>query len=72
MYQIYLRTLMLKTPSCSVDACFCNCDHPRENRPSSHLEMIVDIPVLKVVIAFAHVWPALSSRIVLIDILNLI
>ena len=25
------------------------CDRPRENRPSSHLGMIVEIPVLKVV-----------------------
>ena len=28
-----------------------NCDRPRENRPSSHLGMIVEIPVLKVVIS---------------------
>ena len=28
-----------------------NCDRPRENRPSSHLEMIVEIPVLKIVIS---------------------
>ena len=48
------------------------CDRPRENWPSSHLVKIVKIPVLKVVIAFAHVRPALLSRIVLIDILNLI
>ena len=49
------------------------CDRPRENRPSSHLGMIVEIPVLKIVItAFAHVRLALLSRIVLIDILNLI
>ena len=27
------------------------CDRPRENRPSSHLGMIVEIPVLKVVIS---------------------
>ena len=29
------------------------CDRPRENRPSSHLGMIVEIPVLKVVISIA-------------------
>ena len=27
------------------------CDRPRENRPSSHLGMIVEISVLKVVIS---------------------
>ena len=27
------------------------CDRPRENRPSSHLGMIVEIPILKVVIS---------------------
>ena len=27
------------------------CDHPWENQPSSHLGMIVEIPVLKVVIS---------------------
>ena len=42
------------------------CDCPRENQPNSHLGMIVEIPVLKVV------RPALLSRIILIDILNLI
>ena len=30
------------------------CDRPRENRPSSHLEMIVEIPVLKVVISMLN------------------
>ena len=45
------------------------CDRPRENRPSLHLGMIVEIPVLKVVPAFARVRLALLSR--LIDILNL-
>ena len=29
--------------------CIIICDRPRENRPSSHLGMIVEIPVLKVV-----------------------
>ena len=29
----------------------CICDHPQEIRPSSHLVMIVKIPVLKVVIS---------------------
>ena len=28
------------------------CDRPRENRPSSHLGMIVEISVLKIVISF--------------------
>ena len=27
------------------------CDRPRENRPSSHLGMIVEIPILKVLIS---------------------
>ena len=27
------------------------CDRPRENRPSSHLVLIVEIPVLKVLIS---------------------
>ena len=27
------------------------CNHPRENRPSSHLVMIVEIPVLKVLVS---------------------
>ena len=51
------------------------CDHPQENRPSSHLGMIVEIPVLKVLISvtrFCSVRPALLSRIVLSDVLNLI
>ena len=50
------------------------CDRPWENRPSSHLGMIVEIPILKVVISitsFARVRPALLSSIVLIDVLNL-
>ena len=51
-----------------------NCDRLRENRPSSHLGMIVEILVLKVAIkpAFVRVRLALLSRIVLIVILNLI
>ena len=51
------------------------CDRPWENRPSSHLGMIMEIPVLKAVISitrFSSVRPALLSRILLIDILNLI
>ena len=49
-----------------------NCDPPWENRPSSHLVMIVEIPVLKVVFSvtsFSLCWPALFG---LIDLLNLI
>ena len=56
---------------CKIDIC----DRPWENRPSSHLGMIVEIPVLKVVISipsFARVRLALLSRIVFIDKLNLI
>ena len=31
---------------------FCTiCDRPQENRPSSHLGMIVEIPVLKIIIS---------------------
>ena len=38
--------------------CFMNniCDRPRENRPSSHLGMIVEIPILKVVISITSFW----------------
>ena len=38
------------------------CDLPRENRPSSHLVMIVEIPVLKFLIAFARVRLTISGR----------
>ena len=41
------------------------CDRPRENRPSSHLRMIVEIPVLKVVISITSFCSSLLSRIVL-------
>ena len=37
-------------------------DLPRENRPSSHLVMIVEIPALKFLIAFARVRPTISGR----------
>ena len=39
-----------------------NCDLPRENRPSLHLVMIVEIPVLKILTAFARVRPTISGR----------
>ena len=32
------------------------CDSPRENWPSSHLVMIVDIPVLKILIGVSSFW----------------
>ena len=42
---------------------FIICDLPRENRPSSHLVMIVEIPVLKFLIGtFACVRPTISGR----------
>ena len=40
------------------------CDRPRENRPSSHLVMIVEIPVLKILIAFAHVRPTIFVELI--------
>ena len=41
------------------------CDLPRENRPSSHLVMIVEIPVLIFLIgvtSFARVWPTIFGK----------
>ena len=42
--------------------CMYICDLPRENQPSSHLVMIVEIPVLKFLTAFARVRLTISGR----------
>ena len=55
-----------------VCVCVCVCDRPQENWPSSHLGMILEIPILISITTFARVRSALLSRIVFIDILNLI
>ena len=45
-----VRYIFIKFTPISIN-CPDICDRPRENRPSSHLGMIVEIPVLKVVIS---------------------
>ena len=42
---VVVTTYDLKLSTCII------CDRPRENRPSSHLVLIVEIPVLKVLIS---------------------
>ena len=55
-------TLLIDVFTCTV---FDKCDLPQENQPSSHLIMIVEIPVLKFLIgitSFFHVRLTISGR----------
>ena len=47
----YVLNLSIEIRTCSMIVKHQKCDRPRENRPSLHLGMIVEIPVLKVLIS---------------------